>query len=90
MAQRRVGEFCSEAGATELKWRIIEHWTKLGKAKYLVVEIVAGPFTPAMRSASYYVRSNMLNGMPPNKPTPVRDPTKNKPVLRSKRVREYA
>jgi hypothetical protein len=54
--------FTDRAGASLLKARIEAHWRERGYD--VLVILVEAAFSPAIRSARFDVRSDMLNGMP--------------------------
>lgn len=54
--------FTDHAGASELKARIEAYWRQRGHD--VQVMLIEAPFAPALRSARYDVRSEMVNGLP--------------------------
>lgn len=53
---------CSQAGAFELKARLEQYWNQRG---YKVrVSVAEAGFRPALRAASFELRSDMVNGLP--------------------------
>jgi hypothetical protein len=55
-------DFCTPDGARRLKQRIEDYWRDKG---YKVdVKLVEAGFVPAMRSARFDVRSDLVNGFP--------------------------
>jgi hypothetical protein len=60
----RMGEadFTCQAGANELKARIEAYWRARGHE--VQVMLIEAPFTQAIRSARYDVRSELVNGLP--------------------------
>jgi hypothetical protein len=55
-------DFCTPDGARRLKQRIEDYWRDKGYA--VDVKLVEAGFVPAMRSARFDVRSDMVNGIP--------------------------
>lgn len=55
-------DFCTPDGARRLKQRIEEYWRERGYA--VDVKLVEAGFVPAMRSARFDVRSDLVNGFP--------------------------
>lgn len=54
--------YTDRAGASELKARIEEYWRKRGFD--VQVMLVEAPFSPAIRSARYDIRSELVDGLP--------------------------
>lgn len=54
--------YTDRQGASELKGRIEEYWRKRGFEVQVV--LVEAPFSAAIRSARYDVRSELVNGLP--------------------------
>lgn len=54
--------FTDRQGASELKTRIEEYWRKRGFD--VQVMLVEAPFSPAIRSARYDIRSELVDGLP--------------------------
>lgn len=54
--------FTDRQGASELKARIEEYWRKRGFEVQVV--LVEAPFSAAIRSARYDVRSELVDGLP--------------------------
>lgn len=54
--------FTDRQGASELKARIEEYWRKRGFEVQVV--LVEAPFSAAIRSARYDVRSELIDGLP--------------------------
>jgi hypothetical protein len=55
-------DFCTPDGARRLKQRIEDYWRDKGYA--VDVKLVEAGFVPAMRSARFDVRSDLVNGIP--------------------------
>lgn len=55
-------ELCNEDGAKKLKAKIEAYWRERGHE--VQVDVLKKGFTPAMRSARYDVRSELVNGLP--------------------------
>lgn len=56
------GNFTDRQGAAELKARIEEYWSKRGFDVQVV--LVEAPFSAAIRSARYDIRSELIDGLP--------------------------
>lgn len=56
------GNFTDRDGANELKTRIEAYWRSRGYE--VQVNLVEAPFSPAIRSARYDIRSELVNGLP--------------------------
>jgi hypothetical protein len=59
------GNYTDRQGAAELKARIEEYWRKRGFEVQVV--LVEAPFSAAIRSARYDVRSELIDGLPPQR-----------------------
>jgi hypothetical protein len=57
-----ANNFTDRAGANELKGRIEAYWKNRGYDVQVI--LVEAPFSPAVRSARFDIRSEMVNGMP--------------------------
>lgn len=62
-------DYCTPDGARRLKQRIEDFWRERGYA--VDVKLVEAGFVPAMRSARFDVRSDLVNGFP--RPAPAAD-----------------
>lgn len=60
-----VDNFTDKAGASELKARIEAYWRARGHE--VMVSLVEAPFTHAIRSTRYDIRSELVNGLPPKR-----------------------
>lgn len=57
-----MNDWCDEAGARRIGAALVSYWAARGM--HVSVQYVEQPFTPAMRSGRYDVRSDMVNGLP--------------------------
>jgi hypothetical protein len=55
-------DFCTPDGARRLKQRIEDYWRDRGYS--VDVKLVEAGFVPAIRSARFDVRSDLVNGIP--------------------------
>lgn len=61
-----IENYCDAHGATKLKRMIEEYWAARGHCVSVI--LVQGPFSAPIRAARVDVRSDLVNGLPPERP----------------------